>query len=206
MPSCTSLHFSYGANCNSAVLSKRGVIPISSVPAIAGRDFALSFQHRGGYATLTRRDHQESDIVVFGASELHADESVVWQPHGKLYELSSSDLAALSAAETGYTLRPIQVTPYGSLQSEQATAFFTRPPFRLSRPLPPTERYLRLIVDGARSGGIEKQYLDRLSSFQTAPHGGLSAEYFDTPSSGLAAVFVAAVLTSVVALWIGLGH
>lgn len=140
----THLHFSYGANCSHAVLTKRGVEPLSSKPAVANHDVGLVFQHRGGFATLMRSD-RAATVPVLGT---------MLQPHGMLYELTNHQLDALCAFETGYSFGTVKITTYGGQQTT-ASAFYSRPALLLPRPVAPTERYLSLIVEGLRKGGIE---------------------------------------------------
>ena len=82
------LHFSYGANMSSAVLQKRGLTPLSNVPAQATDPrVAISFRHRGGFATLllppdTRRQPATETCAALDSAG----------PHGVLYSLTQEDL------------------------------------------------------------------------------------------------------------------
>lgn len=213
----TVLHFSYGANCNPAVLKRRDVTPLTSVPAVANRGVCLVFQHRGGFATLMRTDRTGTNSTTTGqrafatAGNSTADvciaspqvQATILRPHGMLYEVSQRQLDTLCAFETGYTLESVEVTAYGAQQQTTATAFVTRPALLLPRAVAPTEKYLNLIVEGAQKGGIEQLYVKQMAALDTAPHGGLPPEYFDTPSGGLAATAIAVVLCLMTAAVLG---
>ena len=200
--------FSYGANLSPAVLQKRGVWPLNqAVPAVAPPDAVLSFCHGGGFATVDYASHtavsnpsvsrcvdaagftaaQQPIADADAASELCS----IAQPHGMLYSVSDAQLAELSKRETGYRLAVIPVTPYGVATAVDAHVFVSSCMLRLRKPVPPTQRYLDLILSGARSWQLSEAYIGQLESVPIAKPGGLTAEYFDTPSASVAAAAVA---------------
>ena len=207
-------HFSYGANLSQRVLARRGVRPVRALKAVVPPDVALRFQHRGGFATLVvcnaagRFCEEGSLSSADGADVRHPlpvqrEESVcsIRQPHGMLYLLSAADMKALSTRETGYGIVQLCVTPYDSSAAVVASVYVSRPALRLPRALPPTVRYKRLLVDGAKQCGLEPSYVSVLEQLPTVVSGGLPPEYFDTPSglpATLAAVMVLALAIGVV--------
>ena len=222
------LHFSYGANMASSVLSKRGVKPLASRPAVLAEPaVVLSFCHRGGFATLVMQPSQQSN----GADPRLQRRNV----HGVLYSLSRADMAALQRAETGYFLQAVSVQPYpqaARLQCEtagmtglekpttvmaitdnpasfmiekdmvSATAFVSRPMLRLRSPVAPTDRYLKLMQAGAREHGLPPAHVAWLASVPCVSRSGLPPEYFDTGPNVFAQGFLVLVgLVTIATAW-----
>lgn len=90
---------------SAAKLRQRGVQPFPLSPAqVADPATYLGFSHRNGFATL----------VALGA--LGSDLRYTYrQPHGVLYRITPGDLDILKAAEQGYSLCDVMVTPYSPL-------------------------------------------------------------------------------------------
>ena len=212
--------FAYGANLSPAILQKRGVWPLErAVPAVAPPDAVLSFCHRGGFATVdyagqtaasnppVSHDGDAADRTAGQhlVANAHAVSELcsVAQPHGMLYSVSNTQLTKLSKRETGYRLAVIPVTPYGEAISIDAHVFVSRRMLRLRRPVPPTQRYLDLILSGARSWELSDAYISQLEQVPAARPGGLPAEYFDTPSAVVAgaAVAGAALAAACLIIW-----
>jgi hypothetical protein len=215
----------------SSTLAKRGVEVMTSRPAvIVDPDAAISFRHRGGFATLIR------DPPVHGVDPRVQRENV----HGVLYTLSRANMAALQRAETGYTLEAVRVCTYppaakppcttaavGSMASGKgsvsaaenlasaastsetvsqdrtvlAKAFVSRPMLQLRTPVPPTERYLELLRAGAGEHGLDPAYVAWLASVPSVDRSGLPPEYFDTKSNVVAHGFLVLVVLAMVCLF-----
>lgn len=85
----------------------------------------------------------------------------VW---GVLYEVSSTDLAALdrkenSAGRLGYRRRSVSVSGGGGRSFRAITYVVVQ---RASREMLPSPEYLELMLEGARAHGIPQAYLDRV--------------------------------------------
>ena len=224
-------HFSYGANTASSTLAKRGVEVLASRPAmLVDPGMAISFRHRGGFATLIREPPRDGTDPRLQRGNVH----------GVLYTLSKPDLAALQRAETGYTLEAVRVCTYppaaapactaaalGSMGSSEesrsaagslaiaisrseatsqdravlATAFVSRPMLRLRHPVPPTEQYLKLLKAGAREHGLDSAYVAWLASVPSVDRPGLPPAYFDTESNTVAQGFLVLVALATVCIY-----
>ena len=230
VPTDVVKHFSYGANMASSTLAKRGVQVTASRPAvIVDPNTAISFRHRGGFATLIR-----GPPVHGGDPKLQRGDV-----HGVLYTLSRASMAALQRAETGYALEAVRVCVYppaaapaciaaasgsiarggkpvsiaGSLASATsicegnqdgtvlASVFVSRPMLRLRNPVPPTDRYLEMLRAGARVHGLDPVYSDWLASVPSVGRSGLPPEYFNTESNVLAQGFLALVVLAIMCLF-----
>ena len=215
-PAGTVRYFAYGANTASSTLARRGVQVLTSRPAVlVDPGTVISFQHRGGFATLTKAPpEQEADPRLQRGSV-----------HGVVYSLSRTDMAALQRAETGYTLATVRVSTYpptaacastattydsnssveGSAllvervastaqvsdatsqdQAVTATAFVSRPGLQLRHPVPPTERYLELLQAGAQEHGLDPEYVAWLATVPSTDRTGLPPAYVDTQSNVVA--------------------
>jgi hypothetical protein len=62
----------------------------------------------------------------------------------------------------------------------------------------PTEKYMRVLRDGAADNYLDPLYQAWLSSIETVPSAGLPAAYFDTPSKYIAYCFLCIVALVVV--------
>lgn len=219
-------YFAYGANLSGEVLRSRGLPPPErAVRAIAPPDAVLTFQHRGGFATIDCPHHEQLDskgaprakIMELNESEPWAATAIdaaaiaavhdgsacrILQPHGMLYLLSEAHLAALTQRETGYKLTAMEVTPYESENTMVAAVFISQRLLRLPRPVPPTQRYLDLMLTGARSCDLLNSYIQRLEAMPTAKSSGLPPEYFDTPSGPFSAAILSGIMLLLVSLWL----
>lgn len=214
-------YFAYGANLSYQVLRSRGVAPPEqALPAVAPADATLTFQHRGGFATIDWEPHVVAanpqvpklhDAVcpdardrpnAAAANAAAKTACSISRPHGMLYLLTQGQLAALAARETGYRVATMPVRPYSGGETVAAKVFVSQRMLQLRRPVPPTRRYLDLIIDGTRSCRLSEEYVRQLKAVPTAPPGGLPAEYFDTPSSAFAFAAVAAVTILAIGFWV----
>ncbi|KAF5833469.1 hypothetical protein DUNSADRAFT_10224 [Dunaliella salina] len=172
--------FSYGANMSRAVLEKRRVCTRKpGVPAIA-RDHALSFCHRGGYATLvplTQLLQSEERWSPFRRS-----------PHGVLYYVSLEEFARLMEKEVGYKVTDILVQCYGKEEEEgklvPAKAFVSSPFLLLFAAVAPPAKYMSKIQQGAGENRLCVEYQDWLAKVRVAAlpelaHDAYNATYAD---------------------------
>ena len=200
----TVRYFAYGANMAQSILAKRGVVPLSACPAKLPASQCIAFRHRGGYATIadspsspgtalawlelpqspfTKRDRLP-DASAAGESG-SSDSLSCWGPHGVLYEITGADMRQLESRETGYKLSNAGVSLYDG-QEIDALMFTSQSLLLLPASMPPQQRYLELMVAGARMHGLCPRYTEWLHDLPIAKSGRLGREYYDTPSELLA--------------------
>lgn len=191
-PSCVKLlYFAYGANTNSAVLKKRGVVPLSAQPAAFKG--GLGFSHCGGYANI---------FEGTPATQTAPGSPVYDHPQGVLFELSPQDLARLASFETGYRQRHVLVVTLSGTETA-ATAFVSAAALQLPSSVPPRRRYRDTVLVGVREHGCAAEYASWLASLPVVEDGApLGPEYYRTPSEGLAAAFVAAAAAVLLASFV----
>jgi hypothetical protein len=187
-------YFSYGANLSLSTLKRRAVTPTSRSPAFV-RDPAvrLVFKHRGGYSTLQQLDAQAAQQVRYRPYMQHV--------HGVVYALSTADLQALAKKEGGYQLVDIQVETYDGF-TVTAKTFVSSPLALLPAEVAPTERYAKLLREGAAENYLDPLYQAWLSSIDTVPSAGLPHEYFNSPSKYVGYTFLAIVALLVVGFFV----
>jgi len=154
----TVRYFAYGSNLAASVREgRRKLSPISAEPGFV-KDHRLSFSVPGfspaepAFASIARAPGQEC--------------------HGGVYELGLSDWAKLCASEGvpfGYRVVEVQVTKYSGEYVQAWTLEGGLPAF--VGDLPPSERYLELLRDGARELGLTGAWQERLAQVRTAPWG-----------------------------------
>lgn len=158
-------------------LSERGVhIAEPGQPAIVCCPCyqRLSFCHRGGFATLI--NSQKS------GEQLQHKDLTCSKTHGVLYKIGEQDFKKLAGSETGYGTVFLEVELYNSARTI-AAAFVSRPALMLSKPLPPTRKYLNLILSGALEHALCPEYVTWLEGVRPHEGGPLGEEYFETPST-----------------------
>ena len=182
------LLFSYGANLSAAVLARRGVAPLRMQPAVA-LDHALSFAHRGGYATL----------LPLHPAQPPPGDALTWpRPPGLLMHVSPEDLQRLRRSEVGYRLASLRVHLPDTGTTTAAAAFVSAPTLRLYRPVPPPGRYRDLLLEGCRQQGLDPEYTAWLESLEVVPPGGsLDARYDACPANDLAKLLAAGAAAAV---------
>lgn len=175
--------FAFGANMSLAALAKRGVRPLASEPAlVADAVWELSFSHRGGYATLRQLGAGPPPAPGPGPVPGPA-----WrQPHGVLHTLMPADIQRLAAREVGYRQVGVSVRTYGGHAEPAALAFASSPWLRLRQPVPPPQRYMALLLEGARHHGLDPGYVAWLEGLEAAPPGPLDERYDACPANALA--------------------
>jgi hypothetical protein len=91
----------------------------------------------------------------------------------------------LASRESGYILSSTQVTLYSGDRLE-ALMFTSQSLVQLPASIPPQQRYLQLLLEGAQSHALVAEYTDWLHGLPCAHPGSLGSKYFDTPSEMLA--------------------
>ncbi|WPT16959.1 hypothetical protein PSENEW3_00004965 [Picochlorum sp. SENEW3] len=174
------LYFAYGANMATKVLEKRKVSkPLAWYPAIVvDKNIELAFAHRGAYATLLRRD---------SGKECHSTLRFS-RPYGVVYELSIEDFEKIAEREIGYEARDIQAPVL-------TKAFFSSFWTTLPDPMPPTHRYMSILVEGALEHGLNEEYIEWLKQVPSVETKCLAdPRYSRTNAETLARTFVLLVL------------
>ena len=203
----TVRYFAYGANMAHSTLAKRDVVPLSACPARLPTSQCIAFRHRGGYATIA--DSTSSSDTAVAWLKLHVTDSraawesasgdslAYWGPHGVLYEVNRGDMRQLESRETGYKLTNAGVILYDG-QKVDALMFTSQSLLLLPAGVPPQQRYLELMVAGARMHGLCPEYTQWLHDLPIADSCPLGSEYFDTPSELLARFAVVALACAAV--------
>jgi hypothetical protein len=193
------LYLAYGANMSSRKLRERGVTTSDPGRPAVARDKTVSFSHRGGFATLLDLDTnpQNSKGLHIGSSGHEQPLGIVC--HGVVYSLTEGNMRRLSRVETGYRRASVAVVTYGE-QWLEAEVFVSQPSLVLKAAVPPTERYLTLMREGAREHGLKQDYLSWLDGVQ--PWDGYSHQEsrFDTPSAAYANIGLACTFGAFIAL------
>ncbi len=142
-------YFGYGSNMNLASLRAKGVEASSSLPAkLEGYRLAFNvkhfFRHEGGVANIVP-DSAGSHVL------------------GVVHACKDDDLAKLDAAEAyGHGYDRITVALETGGQRLDAIAYVGMPSF-IDDSCRPSQRYLNILVSGAKAAGIESGYVDWLS-------------------------------------------
>jgi len=192
------LYLAYGANMSSRKLLERGVTPSEKGRAAVIPGKSVAFCHRGGFATLQPLDLPPS------VSPAEESQPLRFPCHGVVYCITEDSMRRLARVETGYQWASITAETYEG-QSLVAETFVSQPSLVLKAAVPPTERYLKLMSDGASEHAFSQEYLLWLGAIQ--PWDGYSHQQarFDTPSAtyanvGLACTFGICVVLSLVFL------
>ena len=144
-------YFGFGSNLNITSLLAKGVKPLASRRAtLKGWRLCFNvqhfFQHEGGVANI-EPSATASDQVL-----------------GVLYDCPDDALASLDAMEAyghGYDRITLEVEVEGELIS--AFTYVGMPEF-IDNDCLPSQRYLNIVVNGARQTGLDSDYVNRLMS------------------------------------------
>ena len=156
-------YFGVGSNMLRSKLASRGAdgpIELQHFGPAVVRGYRLGFNFKG-FAPL--------EPGIGSLEPARAADEV----HGALATMSAYDYERLWRSEGGGQLRPeyeevaVVATPYGSSQSVHAIALRARPHSRLTSDACPSERYLQIILDGAKELGLEPSYIRKLQAQRT---------------------------------------
>lgn len=163
---------------NSNTLARRRIPAIESQPVrqlngqraqICDPGVVIAFQHRGGFATLLVNNHEQNSKMRNGKD----DNSLVYcQPYGVLYTVTDHQLKALETFEIGYCIKEMRVKILDSMSNETdiyvtACVFVSTGWTMLHKPMPPTERYRNILLQGATEHHLPAHYLHWLSKIPT---------------------------------------
>lgn len=148
-------YFGYGSNMNMIALKAKGVTPVSSERAILHNwrltfDVPHFFQHEGGVGNVHPSDNPNDSV------------------HGILHECHEEDLPTLDELEAlgvVYSREEVEVETYKS-QKHQAYVYVGIPT-RLDESSSPSERYLNILVNGAKLAKLDESYVEALASTPT---------------------------------------
>lgn len=153
----TVRYFAFGSNLAASVREgRRGLTPVSSSPGLV-RSARLAFNLPGfsprepAFASLATTDDRDDEC------------------HGATFELTMSDWLRLLASEgvpAAYRVERVDVEEYSSGATRPAYTLAAAFPSPVD--LPPSERYLTLICEGAREMGLTSEWQERLASIETA--------------------------------------
>lgn len=146
-------YFGFGSNLNMTSLRAKGVIPLSARrAALYGWRLRFNvqhfFRHEGGVCNIEPSDNPADRVL------------------GILYDCPDEALAPLDAAEAcghGYDRITIEVEAETDAAPVSAMTYIGMPEFIDNRCLP-SRRYLNIVVEGARSAGLDNSYIEDLAS------------------------------------------
>ncbi|MBN0988202.1 gamma-glutamylcyclotransferase family protein [Amphritea pacifica] len=144
-------YFGFGSNMNMTSLRAKGVEPLASRRAVL-RGWRLRFnvqhffRHEGGVGNIERSGNPDDRVL------------------GVLYDCPDEALTSLDAMEAyghGYDRITVEVEDDGGAQ---ATAFtYVGMPEFINDACLPTQRYLNLLIEGARSAGLASEFVSYLT-------------------------------------------
>ena len=155
-------NFAFGSNLSAAKVESRGMQPLL---ALRGRlpGWTLLFNHVGGYANIEPADSaRQIDL-----SQL--PQPVPDETHGMLLKLSRRAFADLARQEYAYDTVEVAVEVYDAdgPRVQHALAFKTNPCALTTSRTRPSERYIRIIREGARESQISAPYCRWLASIKS---------------------------------------
>ncbi|BDA50341.1 hypothetical protein COCOBI_16-0170 [Coccomyxa sp. Obi] len=157
-------YFAYGANmCTGKLTGSRGITPLEAVPGCL-RGWRLSFNHRGAMGNLMQNQDSKGSV------------------HGVLYRISNLDMARLTHMEHEYRPTEVEVEEYDGRQAVRALAFISPPDLLIPEGMPPADRYLKLLQDGAREWRLDSGYSAWLDSLPSVPSRSRGPDYYTSPS------------------------
>ncbi|WIA09241.1 hypothetical protein OEZ85_008649 [Tetradesmus obliquus] len=176
-------YLSYGANMSFDTLARRGVKVLQRAPCVlVDPNLKLVFQHRAGYSTLQ----------PMAPGQLPKYKPFLPQVHGVLYLVNKEDMRKLQKREGGYNLTEVEVETYDGWRAKAQT-FVSSSLALLHGEVTPTEKYMRVLREGAADNYLDPLYQAWLSSIDTVPSAGLPPAYFDTPAKYIAYCFLCIV-------------
>lgn len=142
-------YFGYGSNINFTSLKAKGVLPKRSYTGrLHGYKLKFNvehwFRHEGGMGNIEPSD-DPGDFV-----------------EGMVHECTAEDLEALDQMEAygvGYDRIRIKVSTGEGLKEALA---YTGLPETINEKCLPTQRYLNIILKGAREAGLSRDYIEKL--------------------------------------------
>ncbi|KAL4448021.1 hypothetical protein ABPG75_005240 [Micractinium tetrahymenae] len=163
---------SYGANMSPTKLSGvRGIAPLESLPA-ALPGWRLAFVHRGAMGSLVPLAPGERGPAGLGAV------------HGVLHRLGAADYGRLINMEHEYLPVEVEAVPYGTSSPLPAVALVTPEDKRIADGLPPIQRYLSLLQEGAAHHQLDPGYVAWLNSLQGIDRRERGDAYYTAAGSG----------------------
>ena len=156
-------NFAFGSNISAAKVRSRGMLPLA---AVRGRlpGWTLLFNHTGGYANIEPADlARQMDL-----SKL--PQPVPEETHGMLLRLSRREFAELARQEYAYDTVEVAVEVYDAdgPRVQRALAFKTSPCALTTARTLPSERYARIIREGAREAAISAPYCHWLDTIKSS--------------------------------------
>ena len=165
-------NFAYGANINhTKLVSVRKMTPLESLPGLL-EGYKLSFNHHGGMGNVEW-------MTTAAASYFEA--RGIYGVHGILHCLTLKDFARLTNMESGYRPVEVEVLASGGRGKIRAVVFISPTHRNVRSDLPTTNRYLNLIIDGAKQWNLDAAYVRWLESLESIPSQNRGPLYWKTP-------------------------
>ena len=156
-------YFGVGSNMLRSKIVSRGIngssIEVLEMRPALVRDHRLAFNMRG-FPPL--------EPGMGGIEESPAEEC-----HGALCTMTAENYEKLWQSEGGAMPNPgyeeivVEAEGYGLPQRVRAVALRARPHVRLRRDADPSQRYMRMLVDGAKELGLTSEYVAKLEAITT---------------------------------------
>lgn len=153
------MYFGYGSNMLDSILANKGCRVLSSTNAIL-KDYILLFNLKAksliepSYANLEKRTGAEV--------------------HGVLYEMDEEDMMRMDAFEGGgrsYIREVVRLTTYDGREVEGSAyiCYPNNPAGVQLEECPPSQRYLNVLITGAKQHKLKEEYIKWLENQQYTP-------------------------------------
>lgn len=150
-------NFAYGANVSlRKVVHSRKLTPLESVPGFL-KGYKMSFNNQGGMGNVEK--------MTSDAESLFRDRGISGV-HGILYRFSHVDFTRLTNMEYGYYPIEMEVEAQDG-RIIRAVVYRTPNDHRIKDDLPVPDRYIQLIVKGAKEWNLDTNYIQWLESLET---------------------------------------
>ena len=156
-------YFGVGSNMLRSKIVSRGVNG-SSIEVLEMRPALV----RGHRLAFNMRGFPPLEPGMGGIEESPAEEC-----HGALCTMTAENYEKLWQSEGGAMPNPgyeeivVEAEGYGLPQRVRAVALRARPHVRLRRDADPSQRYMRMLVDGAKELGLSRSYVAKLEAITT---------------------------------------
>jgi hypothetical protein len=108
-----------------------------------------------------------NDYVEPGFAAIRPADNDKSELHGSAFLIPHDEVEGLDRQEAGYDVRNVQFTSYDGVVVEDVGLYVPKKPFVKgeSKEGVPSFRYLKLLKDGAREGGLAPHWIQHLDSF-----------------------------------------
>lgn len=153
-------YFAIGSMMNPVSLANRKIFPVKSQPAVL-EEFALRFFPPMGFAEAVPKSAEEVDLSNSGIAEFH----------GVVHTVTAKEMDILDGVEGHlYRRRSAQAFLYNNGGSISVTVYCRKEEASPSGTTSlPQERYLDIMIEGARHFGVAESYIKQLQTLPKEP-------------------------------------